>query len=238
MRELFSEKKISAVVLAAGRGSRMNSDTPKQYMELLGHPLIYYTLKAFEESSVDEIVLVVEPGTEKAVRKNIVEKYSFDRVTSIVPGGSERYLSVYNGIKAATGRYVLIHDGARAFVTPDLIERMAEGVLTSSCIAAVPAKDTIKTGKRGFVEDTLDRSCLYIVQTPQAFDRRKLLSAYYDLEGHDDLIRSITDDSMIMEHAGERVRLIDGEYTNIKVTTREDLLFGEAILKSRENKLS
>jgi len=234
MRELFSDKKISAVVLSAGKGSRMNSDIPKQYMDLLGYPLIYYTLKAFEESKVDEIVLVVEPGTEKIVRKNIIEKYSFDRVTSIVPGGSERYWSVYNGIKAATGRYVLIHDGARAFVTPDLIERMADSVLISSCIAAVPAKDTIKTGKRGFVEDTLDRSSLYMIQTPQAFERRKLLSAYYDLEGHDDLIRSLTDDSMIMEHAGERVRLIDGEYTNIKVTTREDLLFGEAILRSRE----
>jgi 2-C-methyl-D-erythritol 4-phosphate cytidylyltransferase len=137
-----------------------------------------------------------------------------------------------NGIKATEAEYVLIHDGARCLVSTDLIERMAAKVVETSCIAAVPSKDTIKIVKEGVVCDTPNRENLYIVQTPQAFNRTDLLNAYLKLdELSDEKRRTLTDDSMIMENAGKPVQIVAGEYSNIKVTTPEDLDFVKNIKK-------
>ncbi len=254
--------KFTAVILAAGSGSRMHSDTPKQYMELSGKPLICHTIEAFERSAVDEIVLVVTPGDVEYVLDEIVEKYHYDKVVSIVEGGSERSESVLNGTVEAEGDYVLIHDGARAFITEEIIARMMDAVVKyKACIAAVPEKNTIKVAEPaedvemkedastsadiGSVKDestapvvagTLDRSMLWEIQTPQAFDRQLLLDSYAAvLEGEPDMA-SITDDAMVVEsgNPGMRIRLVMGDYMNIKVTTPEDMIFGEAILASRE----
>jgi 2-C-methyl-D-erythritol 4-phosphate cytidylyltransferase len=224
--------KYAGIILAAGSGSRMHSDIPKQYIEIDGKPLIYYTLETFERSVVDEIVLVVRPGDEEYARREIVDRYGFTKVSSIVCGGETRTDSVLNGIKATEAEYVLIHDGARCLVSIDLIERMAAKVVETSCIAAVPSKDTIKIVKEGVVCDTPNRENLYIVQTPQAFNRSNLLNAYLKLdELSDEKRRTLTDDSMIMENAGKPVQIVAGEYSNIKVTTPEDLDFVKNIKK-------
>ncbi|MCR4782810.1 MAG: 2-C-methyl-D-erythritol 4-phosphate cytidylyltransferase [Lachnospiraceae bacterium] len=230
----MEKKKYAGIILAAGSGSRMKSSIPKQYIEIDNRPLIYYTLDTFERSVVDEIILVVRPGDEDYVKREIVERYSFSKVRAIVAGGDSRTMSVYNGIKASEADYVLIHDGARACASVELVNRMADQVLLSPCIAAVPSKDTVKiSDSAGYVESTPKRENVYIVQTPQAFNRKELLEAYLLLEDMTPEDKSVlTDDSMIMENAGKKVRLVAGEYSNIKVTTPEDLDFIKIIKKN------
>ena len=226
--------KFSGIVLAAGSGKRMNSDLPKQYMEIDKKPLIYYTLKAFEESLVDEIILVVHEGDISYVKSDIVEKNSFKKVSQIISGGSERIWSVKKGVEASSGDYVLIHDGARAFVSSKLIDEMAGAAeIYQAAVAAVPSKDTIKVSdETDYIKSTPDRNTLWMVQTPQAFLKEKLLKAYDLLGDNKAVTNKITDDASIMEKAGTPVKLIMGEYTNIKVTTSEDLIIGRAIIES------
>ena len=137
---------ISAIVLSGGSGSRMKSDMPKQYLELNGKPVLYYALKAFQDSCVDEIVIVAGSNYLDFCQKEIVEKYALDKVVSIVEGGKERYHSVYEGLKAVNDKceYVLIHDGARPLLTNEIIEKSIESVKKDkACIVGVPVKDTI-----------------------------------------------------------------------------------------------
>lgn len=225
---------FSAIVLAAGSGSRMGLDVKKQYLNLLGKPLIYYTLDTFEKSGVDEVVLVVSPGDEEYVKKEIVEAFGFEKVSAIVPGGKERYFSVYEGLKACKGEFVLIHDGARAFVTEDVIARAMKDVVKSLAnVVAVPVKDTIKlSDAKGYVEDTIDRSRAWSVQTPQSFSLTLVKQAYEKALAGD--TAGITDDAMILEKmTNQKVKFIEGSYDNIKVTTIEDISLGEIILKKQ-----
>lgn len=173
--------RVTAIVLAAGRGRRMESSVQKQYMQLAGQPLICHALRAFEQSPVDDIVLVCGPGEEPFCRGRIVEPYGFEKVKAIVPGGGERYDSVYEGLKAAAGcDYVLIHDGARPCVTEKIIRAAMEGARQyDACVIAMPVKDTIKVaGADGFAVDTPPRSSLWAVQTPQAFSYPLVYEAY------------------------------------------------------------
>ena len=225
---------FSAIVLAAGSGSRMGLDVKKQYLDLLGKPLIYYALSTFEKSKVDEIVLVVSPGDEAYVKKEIVDAYGFSKVAAIVPGGKERYNSVYEGLKMCHGEYVLIHDGARAFVTEEIINRAMEDVVISKAnIAAVPVKDTIKlSDDAGFVAETVERQRAWSVQTPQSFSLSLVKRAYEKALADD--TEGITDDAMIVEKMSDcKVKFIQGSYDNIKVTTVEDIALGEIILKKQ-----
>ena len=138
--------KVTAIVLAAGKGSRMNSDTPKQYLTLLGKPVLFYSLQAFEESDVDNIVLVIGSGEQEYCKKEIVQKYQINKVTHIVEGGAERYHSVWYGLMAAEGtEYVLIHDGARPLISSDIINKAISVVKeTGACVVGMPVKDTIQ----------------------------------------------------------------------------------------------
>ena len=150
-----NRKRYTAIVLAAGSGRRMQSDTPKQFMELCGHPLVYYSLYAFEKSPVDDIILVTGKDDVSYCRKEIVEACDFRKVRAVIPGGKERYLSVYEGLKAAAGTdYVLIHDGARPLVNGEIIARAVDGAREySACVASMPVKDTIKAADaEGFSE--------------------------------------------------------------------------------------
>ena len=229
----MKREKIGAIVLAAGSGSRMQSKTAKQYLPLDGKPLIYYALEQFQESTVDSIVLVVSQGQEEYCRKEIVEQYGFSKVSEIVAGGKERYDSVYAGLTALTGcDYVLIHDGARPFLDQEIIGRVIDEVLKSkACIAAMPAKDTIKIANEESVAiETPDRSRLWQVQTPQAFEYALIKKAYENILAQNTL--GITDDAQVLERAtGKCSKLVQGSYRNIKVTTPEDLLVAEAFLK-------
>lgn len=226
-------ERIAAIVLSAGKGNRMNSQVHKQYMELAGKPVIYYALQAFSESAVDEIVLVVGAGEMEFCQKEIVEKYHFTKVTHIVEGGKERYHSVYEGLKVCTDAdYVMIHDGARPFVSQEVITSAMEDVKKSGAnIAAVPVKDTIKqVDETGMVVDTPRRDRLWSVQTPQSFSRNLILSAYENMLKQEN--SAITDDAMVVEqYVGSNVHVIPGDYCNIKITTPEDLLVAEAFVK-------
>ena len=226
--------KFTAIVLAAGSGKRMGQEVPKQYMNLGGMPLMAHCLKTFQESKVTQIVLVVAPGDIEKCRKEIIEKYHIDKCVAIVEGGEERYNSVYAGLKAIDDGYVLIHDCARAFVSIDIIHRCMSAVaLYESCVVGMPSKDTIKiTDSKRKVLDTPDRSNVWVVQTPQCFEYNLVRSAYDKIIPKAD--KTITDDAMIVELATDHdVHMIEGAYTNIKVTTPEDVAFGEAILKTR-----
>ncbi len=223
--------KITAIVLAGGRGKRMGSDVPKQYIEVAGKPLLYYTLKAFEVSKADDIVIVCGEGDESFVAEEIIEKYGIKRVSAVVAGGKERYDSVYNGLKACRdAQKVLVHDGARCLVSPQLIDRVIDAL--DGCravIASLPVKDTIKRCAGCEVAATLKRSELVSVQTPQGFDYDLLLAAnekmYADMKKNGrDALGNITDDASIIEaYTGEKVKIVPGEEKNIKVTTPEDL---------------
>lgn len=226
-------KKYTAVVLAAGAGKRMNTKVHKQYLEVAGKPLLYYTLKAFEESRVDDIVLVTGAGEELYCRREIVEKYGFHKIKAVTAGGKERYHSVYQGLLAAEGTdYVLIHDGARPLVEQEVIERCMESVEKyQACAVGMPVKDTIKiVDGELFAKGTPDRSNLWQVQTPQTFSYALIREAYCKMLQQEDAV--ITDDAMVVERmTSVPVKLIEGSYRNIKITTPEDLLLMEAYLR-------
>lgn len=235
--------KVVCIMLAGGKGKRMDTDVSKQYLLLEGKPVLFYSLKAFEPY-VDEIVIVAAKGEEQYCQAQIVDKYGINKVTSVVTGGAERYLSVYEGLKAvsygnadeleAEEKYVLIHDGARPFIEGRVIENVINKVKEcKACIAAVPSKDTVKIGNEcGLVEDTPDRNKVWLVQTPQAFEYGAIFNAY------EKAIRSkrtdITDDSMVMEEFGDHsIHFVMGAYDNIKLTTPEDLIYGTAIIGAK-----
>lgn len=225
--------RFTAIVLAGGNGSRMGTATAKQYILYKDKPLLYYALKAFEDSAVDDIVLVCRTGDEDYCKKEIVEKYSFNKVKHIVAGGKERYNSVYAGLQMCDSDYVMIHDGARVCISSEVIERCMEEVIEyKACVAAVPVKDTIKIADtKGFVEATPDRNMLWQIQTPQSFDYNLVRDAYYRMMNSDCNL-NITDDSMVVENFSKnKVHLTMGDYNNIKVTTPEDMQLLAQILK-------
>lgn len=234
-----------AIVLAAGKGSRMNSDVPKQYMQLLGRPVIYYAIKCFQDSFVDDIILVTTDID--YCQREIVEEYSFDKVRKIIAGGKERYNSVYEGLKAVKelynpakeNIYVYIHDGARACIDEQVLLECKDNVEKySACIPAVPVKDTIKiSDKDGFIGATPDRNTLMAVQTPQTFAYPLIMQAYEMLDADIEAGKAgnITDDAMVAEqYTNARIRLCQGSYSNIKITTPDDILMAERLLKARK----
>lgn len=230
----MEKKTYTAIVLAAGSGSRMQSKVKKQFMDFMGKPLIYYALKAFQESPVDHIILVTGKDAITYCKEEIVEKYHFDKVQAIVPGGKERFESVYHALQVTQSDYVLIHDGARAFVDQDIICRgMAEVDQYKACVVGMPVKDTIKVSDGdNYAIDTPKRSSLWQIQTPQCFVTKEITDAYNRMFCEE--CGGVTDDAMVMEQYGNRrVKLIEGSYQNIKITTPEDILVGEAFLKNR-----
>lgn len=229
----MGQTKITAIVLAAGQGKRMNSRVAKQYLLLEDRPVLYYSLKAFEDSDVERIILVTGEGEADLCRESIIDKYQFQKVTQIVIGGKERYHSVYSALCAAGETdYVLIHDGARPFLTQQIISDVINSVkVEKASIVGVPVKDTVKiVNNKGIVESTPLRENVWMIQTPQAFEF-KLIKKAYDMIMKEELIQ-VTDDAMVLEHTiGTPVKLVFGSYQNIKITTMEDLKIAEAFLK-------
>lgn len=284
--------RIYGIVLAAGRGSRMNSDIPKQFMRLNGRPLLWYSLDAMQKSCVDDIVIATTDEYIGYVKSEIVTKYNLNKVKAVVAGGEQRYDSVWEGLKAIAdirsnetaiadvamtskedarqgleelpeknvrqaleelpeknaaheekqsvhgsasdgADIVLIHDGARPLVTPELIERLAKGARRyRACIPGVRLKDTVRyIGADGICGETPDRSLLRAVQTPQAFELELCMRAYEMLETVNFPKNGITDDAIVVETiCGVRSHFIDGDNRNIKVTTPEDIAIAESLL--------
>lgn len=234
----------TAVVLAAGRGSRMGTAVAKQYLSLGGRPLVALALQAFEDSPlVDEIVLMTDAGHVEYGR-SLAEKYGFHKVSAVEAGGTERYESVWKALqviesgrggteRAARRRAgcVLIHDGARPFVSGEIIRRVREAAEAyGACVAGMPVKDTIKlVGSDGCIEASPDRSRVWQAQTPQGFSVPLIVRAFESQLRED--CGMITDDAMVVERqTGVRVRMVEGSYENIKITTPEDLQIAESFL--------
>ncbi len=228
--------KITAIVLAAGEGSRMKSDRKKQFMEIKGKPLIWYSLFAFEKNRVDEIVLVTGKDDIEFCEEEIIKKYNFSTNIKVVAGGSERYESVYNGLKEVSGDIILIHDGARPMVSDEIIKNCITGAKKyGACVAGVKVKDTIKiVDENDVIIETPDRDSLWITQTPQSFKKEIVESAYKRMKAELEMSNvafDITDDAMVVENYGEqKVRFVKGDYSNIKVTTPEDIMIVEAFI--------
>ena len=229
--------KFAAIVLSAGVGSRMKSEIPKQYMDLVGKPVIYYSLKAFEEAGFSSIILVCGKEDVKYCQEEIVEKYNLKNITAIVPGGKERYHSVFEGLKAVgEADYVFIHDGARPMLSQEVIKRLKEAVVVEeAAVAGVPVKDTIKiVDDESYVTDTPERQYVWQVQTPQCFSYPIIYEAYQSIIQDEEegwTIPKITDDAMVLEYATDHeVKMVEADYRNIKITTPEDLAIAQLFL--------
>ncbi len=273
--------RYTAIILSAGKGRRIGGDVPKQYIEAAGKPLLYYSVKAFEESNVTDIIIVAGEGDEDYVQKEIADKYGFTKVSKIVTGGSERYFSVLNGLRAIEPAcdYVLIHDGARPFIKVDVINKIIDEVVQwDAVIAGMPVKDTIKISDgEGFVASTTNRRLTWQIQTPQAFRYDLIMDAYEKTIGaacapdplmaerayppdllnkepdphpqseqsslnlkrkqssRDPATAGITDDASVFEivYPGKKIRLTEGGYGNIKITTKEDLEYAARMLENQ-----
>ncbi len=258
-----SKSKFYAVIPAAGSGSRMKSDKNKQFLELSGIPVIIRTLLVFQNSPLISGIVISARDSEKDELKDLCEKYKITKLIGIVAGGDTRQKSVRNSLSflaekitfgdpddaenlpgdisspsnsscesSLTNSFVLIHDGARPFVTDDIIARCTDCVVDKkACGAGVLVKDTIKqAGNENVIEKTLDRSSLWAIQTPQAFALDDILALHNKagLENAD-----FTDDTALYEYYGHKAFMVEGSYNNIKITTPEDLLLGEIILKSK-----
>lgn len=234
---IMEECRNTAIVLAAGQGKRMHSKIQKQFMELDGMPVLCYSLRCFQESPlIRDIILVTGEEYVSWCKEEIVEKYGFSKVSSVVCGGKERYDSVYEGLRACKNtEYVLIHDGARPFIDQEIIERgLAAAAQTGASVVGMPSKDTVKIADaEENVSETPDRSSVWIVQTPQIFQYPLIYGAYTSIREKN--MKGITDDAMVAEHeTGVKIRFSEGSYRNIKITTPEDLVIAEAFL--RENR--
>lgn len=261
----------TAIVLSGGRGSRMNSSIPKQYLKIAGKPLLFYSLDAFQQNdNIDNIIIVANEDYIDYIKTEIVNKYSISKVSTIVAGGSERYDSVYCGLKAITENaycnsktitenaycndkaisediccsiekitknenkenYVFIHDGARPCISQQVIDNCLRDVrISKACVAAVPVKDTIKVAdNEGYSINTPDRKTLWQIQTPQVFSEELITNAYKKMY-ESGQTAGITDDAMVVERfTDNKVKMVESDYKNIKVTTPEDLKIAEIFL--------
>ncbi len=233
-----NRERTAAVVLAAGSGKRMGGSTKKQYMLIGDKPVLYYSLKCFQESFVDEIILVAGAGETEYCQKEIAERFGFDKVSRIVEGGRERYHSVAIGLQAIENcKYVFIHDGARPMVSGEILNRLLSCVRKEdACVAGMPVKDTIKLAdQEGYIAATPDRRLVWQVQTPQVFEYSLIKGAYEKLiQREEEFLEkgiSVTDDAMVLETlTGHKVKLVEGSYKNIKITTPEDIGIAEIFL--------
>lgn len=229
------------IVLAGGKGNRMNSQVPKQYMTIHHRPVLFYSLMAMEESPyIDEVIIVASKDSVTFCQEEIVKKYNLSKVTLVVEGGAERWESVYNGLLHTDGEgFVYIHDGARPGITPILLERLYNEVqIHHAVVAAVPSKDTVKiTDGSGIAVSTPDRSLVWNIQTPQVFRTLDIKRAY-SLLMEDKNPPTVTDDSMVAEYyLDAKIRLVMGDYGNLKITTNEDFLMVKNILKKSDKKM-
>ena len=220
------------IIVAAGSGSRMNMGINKQFIKLKDKEIIVYTLERFyKHKNIDEIVVVVKEEEAEFFKNEIIDKYNFENI-KIAYGGKERQNSVYNGLKMLDDKcdIVLVHDGARPFISKSLIDNCIEEAKNhNAVVVGVPVKDTIKViNEDNDIVDTPERSKLWAVQTPQTFNYDILVKSYEDAFENEFYG---TDDAMLVERIGYKVKMIEGSYNNIKITTQEDLNIGNQILQ-------
>lgn len=223
----------TVVIAAAGQGKRMNAGKNKQFISLHNKPVIAHTLTVFDNDDWCKAIILVANEAELQDMKEIVNTYHFQKIQQLVPGGAERQYSVANGVNTLSEEgIVLIHDGARPFIQQFHIHQLVtEASRAGAAIIAAPVKDTIKRVEHKEVLETMERTSLWAVQTPQAFRLSLIKKALRQAEEEQFLG---TDDASLVERMGEKVVVVEGDYLNMKLTTKEDLLFAEAILQSRD----
>ena len=230
---------ISAIIVAAGSGKRLGSSLPKQFIELNAKPVLAVTVEKFEHCcAIDDIIIVAACDYLEHVQTEIINRYGFKKVKAVIPGGNTRQASVYNGLKAiGAAEIIVIHDGARPFVSADEIAASIEyAKAEGASVIGVKAKNTIKSADAGgFVSGTPNRDELYEIQTPQTFQRELIMAAYEKAES-DGFIT--TDDSALVERLGAKVKIVEGSYRNVKITTEEDLLLARLICNQENRNFS
>jgi 2-C-methyl-D-erythritol 4-phosphate cytidylyltransferase len=219
---------VNAIIAAGGQGRRMNSSVSKQFLKIKGYPIIYYTLNKFEKMDIiSSIVLVLSKDDMDYTKEEIISRYGFKKVI-MVEGGNERQDSVYNGLRVLPPQtdIVVIHDAVRPFIPMRLIEKSVEFAKKHKAVGvAVPVKDTIKVvDNNNIIKNTPNRKTLWAMQTPQTFSYELIMDAYE--KARSDGFYG-TDDTVLVEHMGLPVKIIEGAYENIKITTPEDVLFAE-----------
>lgn len=226
---MYQEKRIAVIIAAAGSGTRMGSGISKQFVRIGDEMVLVKTLRVFERHPlVDDIYLVVRKEDMEFCRDALLAKARLVKLRAVISGGRERQESVYHGLRAMEklrerwpADLILVHDGARPFLPPDALTRLVKAAGEHHAAAlAVPVKDTIKQGGDGWFRETLDRSTLFAVQTPQGFSREILLAAHEAARREK---RTATDDAALVEALGKKVCIVEGSYDNIKITTAEDL---------------
>lgn len=228
--------KVVAIIVAAGSGKRMRHSTKKQFLSIGSKPILAYTLDAFDSiDRVDRIILVIPRGWKRYCQKEIIEKYEYRKEIEVIGGGARRQDSVACGLALVSSDYeiVIIHDGVRPFVTRRMVvESIAKARKFGACIVAVPVTDTIKmVGREGVIKRTLPREHLWRVQTPQTFLLSVIKKAY--AKALKDRFYG-TDDAQLVERMKKPVKVISGDYRNIKITTREDLILAETLLSDEK----
>ena len=224
---------VSAIIVAAGNGSRMKAGVNKQYLYLNGKPVLAHTLRVFEECQlIDEVILVIGKQDVQICMEEVIRPYKIKKVKVLVGGGATRQESMYLGLKKVNKKtdIVITHDGARPLVHPNTLIKCIEGTLEhKATIVAVPSKDTVKVVDENLtVKDTPDRTTLWAVQTPQTFEYNLLMRAHKQAM-EDNFVG--TDDAMLVERLNFPIKIIKGHYDNIKITTPEDLIMAESIIK-------
>ena len=222
------QKMASAVIVAAGMGRRMGAGMNKAYLLLCGKTILENTVSVFENCKKINEIIVVTDDTEKC--RDLLK--DFKKVAAVVLGGKTRQDSVKNGVKACTGEFVAIHDGARALICEKDIERViCEAETHGAAALGVKCKDTLKIAdENGFIKKTADRNFIYQIQTPQVFKRTEIAKAHENASGE------FTDDCAVLEREGKKIKIVEGSYENIKITTPEDLIIAEKILEKRNIK--
>ena len=224
--------KNAVIIVAAGGSKRFGSSYPKQFVSLLGNPLFIYSVKTFLESPLINEIVILVPQRWKRYTQRVINKFKIKKTIRIYTGGKRRQDTVYRGLCKVSRdiKYVLIHDAARPLVTQKLIKKVIKGADTSGCcIPVVSPADTVKEiDGRGFIRRTIHRKMVGLVQTPQAFRYEIIMNAYK----RNDSRKTFTDDAQLAETLGRKVKVIEGEQTNIKVTWREDIAIAEGYLKS------
>lgn len=226
----------TAVILAAGKGSRMKANISKQFLMLKDKPIIAYTILTFEKcEAIDEIIVVTSLEELEFFKTNILGSYSFNKVKKLIAGGAQRQQSAYNGIRAANLKsdIILIHDGARPFVkSQTIIECIEQAKLHGAVSAGMPSKDTVKlVDEKSMVLSTPDREKVWLTQTPQVF-KKSIITKVHEFALESGIIG--TDDAMLAEIAGYKVKMVAASYENIKITTPEDIAIAKALIEKIE----
>ncbi len=222
-----------ALIVAAGRGVRFGGETPKQFRPIGGRPLLSWAIKAFEEAPIiTDIVLVVSQDFLLFANEQVVNPFGYKKVRKIVVGGETRNDSVRNGLKSLpiSTRFVAIHDGARPIISSEDIEHVVKEAITNrAAILARSATDTVKRVEREYILATLDRTKIFLAETPQAFQYDLIMSAFENTSGGEDA----TDDASLVEKLGFKVKIVEPKHMNLKVTGERDLILARKLLDER-----